>query len=89
MNEEDLVKRAQQGDVGAFELLAQLHSRSLYRMAYRMMNSAELAEDITQESLLKAYQNIQGFRGDSKFRSWLMQIVVNGLRLQEKTTSGK
>lgn len=80
MNEDDLVKRAQQGDVGAFELLAQLHSRALYRMAYRMMNSAELAEDITQESLLKAYQSIQGFRGESKFRSWLMQIVVNTSR---------
>ena len=46
-------------------------------MAYRMVNSAEAAEDITQEALIKAYQNMGSFRGDSKFSSWLIQIVVN------------
>jgi RNA polymerase sigma-70 factor (ECF subfamily) len=77
LNEEDLVRRAQGGDRGAFELLAKLHARTLYRMAYRMVNSAEVAEDVTQEALLKAYQNIGSFRGDSKFSSWLIQIVMN------------
>jgi RNA polymerase sigma-70 factor (ECF subfamily) len=77
LNEEDLVKRAQEGDKGAFELLAKLHARTLYRMAYRMVNSAEVAEDITQEALMKAYQNMGSFRGESKFSSWLIQIVVN------------
>ncbi len=77
MNEEDLVRRAQSGDKGAFELLAKLHARTLFRMAYRLVNSAEVAEDITQEALMKAYQNIGSFRGDSKFSSWLIQIVVN------------
>ena len=87
LNEEDLVKRAQQGDRGAFELLAKLHARTLYRMAFRMVNKAELAEDITQESLLKAYQNIGSFRGESKFSSWLIQIVVNTGRNQLRSLS--
>jgi RNA polymerase sigma-70 factor (ECF subfamily) len=87
LNEEDLLRRAQGGDREAFELLAQLHARTMYRMAYRMMNSAELAEDVTQESLLKAFQNISSFRGESKFSSWLIQIVLNTSRNMLRTFS--
>ncbi len=77
LNEDDLVKRAQEGDRGAFELLAKLHARTMYRMAFRVVGSAELAEDVTQEALMKAYQNIGSFRGESKFSSWMIQITLN------------
>lgn len=87
MVEADLVKRAQEGDRGAFELLAQLHARAMYRMAFRMMGSAELAEDVTQEALLRAYTNIKSFRGDSKFSSWLLQIVINSSRNLHRSLS--
>ena len=77
MVEIDLVRRAQEGDKGAFDLLAQLHARAMFRMAFRMMRSVEQAEDVTQEALIRAYNNIRSFRGDSKFSSWILQIVVN------------
>jgi len=77
VNEKDLVQKVKVGDVGAFELLVRLHHQAIYHMAFRYMKDHGAADDVVQESFLKAFKSIANFRGDSSFKSWLMRIVIN------------
>lgn len=71
-----LVAWAQHGDRDAFNQLAERYERQVYNVAFRMLGNSQLAEDITQETLLKAYRGIAGFRGDN-LRAWLLRIASN------------
>ena len=77
-SERDLVRRAQNGDLDAFEILVGQHSKSIYGHIYRMVRGRrEEAEDLTQEAMLRAFKAIGRFRNDCKFSSWLRRIAVN------------
>ncbi len=76
-NEEDpLIKAAAIGNLDAFNQLVLMYQDMAYHHALAMLDDTYQAEDATQESFIKAFQNISSFRGGS-FRSWLMRIVTN------------
>ena len=72
-----LVDRARAGDAGAFSELVQQYERKVYRLAKHITQNDEDAEDVLQESFLKAYTHLDSFHGDSKFYTWLVRIAVN------------
>ena len=75
-DETELVARAQQGDLDAFNVLVEIHQRAVFNLAFRMIGHRTAAEDASQEAFLSAYRNIRSFRG-ANFRAWLMRIVAN------------
>ena len=79
-NEMELVHQACRGDREAYWRLVQPHLRAVLSIARTiLMNSAE-AEEVAQEAVLRARSNIQGFRGQVKFSTWLIQITINEAR---------
>lgn len=76
-DEQHLLHQAKQGDRQAFGRLVDRHMKRTYSVALRFMNDRHLAEEVVQESFVKAYQAIGSFRGDSEFTTWLYRIVVN------------
>lgn len=75
--EDLLVERAQKGDVSAFSELVKRYERYVLNLVYRTLGRAEDAEDIAQETFVKAYLNIRKFKGESKFSTWLSKIAIN------------
>lgn len=71
------VALARGGDQEAFRLLVDRHSRSLYRLAFRMTGRAEDAEDVVQETLVRAYRQLGRFEARSNFGTWLYRIGFN------------
>ncbi|MBM3323284.1 sigma-70 family RNA polymerase sigma factor [candidate division WOR-3 bacterium] len=76
-DEEVLVQRAARGDEDAFAVLLNRYKGMMYSMAYRLMRDPGRAEDMAQETFIKAYAALPGFRGQSKFSSWLYRICYN------------
>ena len=72
-----LVARVREGDATAFDDLVNKYERKIFRLAKNITNNEEDAEDILQETFLKAYSHISGFQGNSKFYTWLVRIAVN------------
>mgnify|MGYP001486545343 CR=1 FL=1 len=77
MDDVSLVALAQQGDAPAFSELVSRYDRKIFRLARHITNSDEDAEDVLQETFLKAYEHLDGFQGNSKFYTWLVRIAVN------------
>jgi RNA polymerase sigma-70 factor, ECF subfamily len=77
LDEQTLVVRAQEGDAGAFEVLARRHQAALYRVAVQVIGDPAEAEDAVQEALLDAWRRIGLFRGESSFATWMYRIVTN------------
>lgn len=77
LNERDLVLRARQGDVAAFEELIEDQQEKIYNLSYRMVGNQEDAMDLTQEALLKAFRSLKSFRFQAKFSTWLYRIATN------------
>src|SRR5277367_3938111 len=75
-----LVRRAQSGHRGAFDLLVRKYQSKVLSVARRYARHPQLAEDIAQETLIRAYRGLQQFRGDSSFYTWLYRITVNSAR---------
>lgn len=75
-DEETLVMAASNGDLDAFNQLVLTHQDLAYQHAYSLLGDQASAEDITQDSFIKAFQALNGFRGGS-FRGWLLRIVTN------------
>ena len=73
----ELVTQSQKGDAAAFEELVRHHQRMIHSLAFRMTGSLADAEDLAQETFLRAYEQIGKFRGTSKFSTWLYRIAVN------------
>lgn len=80
--DDELVARTLDGDVGAFNDLVSRWEGPLYKFVYRYLGDAEGARDICQEAFIRAYSNLDGFRGNAKFSSWLYQIALNLCRSQ-------
>lgn len=71
------VARARAGDRDAFQALVEKHSRNVFQLAFRMTGNEEDAEDVVQETFLKAYRNLQRFAGQAEFSTWLHRIAAN------------
>lgn len=78
--DQQLVERVQRGDKHAFELLVAKYQRRLNRLISRFVRDAAEAEDVTQESFIKAYRALPAFRGDSAFYTWLYRIGINAAK---------
>lgn len=76
-SETELIRLAQSGDSDAFCDLARRYERRIYSLALYYCRSSHDAEDLSQEAWLKAYRNIQSFRGESSFYTWLRKITIN------------
>ncbi|MBV9158642.1 MAG: RNA polymerase sigma factor [Acidobacteriaceae bacterium] len=76
-DEPALVARAKAGDMSAFSDLVQHYDRRIFRMAKQITQNDDDAEDVLQESFLKAYTHLDDFQGNSKFYTWLVRIAVN------------
>jgi RNA polymerase sigma-70 factor (ECF subfamily) len=75
--ERDAIAACQRGEREAFDLLVARYQRPIYRLCFRYVNNHEDANDLAQESFLKAWRGISRFRGDSAFSTWLYRIAVN------------
>jgi RNA polymerase sigma-70 factor (ECF subfamily) len=72
-----LVKRVQAGDLSAYDELVRRYQEHIYGTIYHMTANHEDANDLTQETFIKAYQALRSFKGDSSFFTWLYRIAVN------------
>jgi RNA polymerase sigma-70 factor (ECF subfamily) len=72
----ELVERAKSGDLHAFEALANRHEQRVYSLALRMLRQEQDAEDVTQQTFLSALENLNGFRGEASFSTWLLRIAT-------------
>jgi RNA polymerase sigma-70 factor (ECF subfamily) len=72
-----VLARARQGDSEAFRFLVERHSRSAFRLAYRMTGNEHDAEDVVQDSFLRAYRQLGRFESRAHFGTWLHRIVAN------------
>jgi RNA polymerase sigma-70 factor (ECF subfamily) len=71
------VAKARSGDNEAFRALVERHSRTVFRLAYRMTGNEEDAEDVVQEAFLKAYRRLDQFEDRANFGSWVYRIAAN------------
>jgi RNA polymerase sigma-70 factor (ECF subfamily) len=72
-----LVKRVQQGDRSAFDLLVLKYQHKILKLIMRYVRDSSEALDVAQEAFLKAYRAVRSFRGDSAFYTWLYRIAIN------------
>ncbi|MFO7692666.1 MAG: sigma-70 family RNA polymerase sigma factor [Vicinamibacterales bacterium] len=72
-----VVARVKAGDHDAFRHLVERHSRSVFRLAYRLTGHEQDAEDVVQETFLRAFREIRRFEARSSFATWLYRITVN------------
>ncbi|MCW5556576.1 MAG: sigma-70 family RNA polymerase sigma factor [Verrucomicrobiae bacterium] len=75
--EREQVTRAQSGDMDAFTELVVRHQRQIHALAYRLTGSVTEAEDLAQETFIRAWRQIGTFRGESAFHTWLCRIAVH------------
>ena len=82
--EKELIKRVQNGNVNAFSTLVDRHKNMVYSLVFKLIKSSEDAEEVAQDSFLKAFKSIKQFKGNSKFSTWLYKIAyftaINHLR---------
>src|ERR671937_1184670 len=71
------VARAQSGDADAYRVLVERHGRALFRLAFRMTGNEQDAEDVVQESFLRAYRQLGKFDERASFGTWLYRIAAN------------
>ncbi len=76
-DESALVAKAREGDLTAFNELVNTYSRKIFRLAKHITQNDEDAEDVLQETFLKAFEHLSGFQGQSKFYTWIVRIAVN------------
>src|SRR5947208_6635178 len=75
--EREMVKQAKAGDMGAYDELVKLYQERIYATIYHMTANHEDANDLAQETFIKAYQALKSFKGDSSFFTWVYRIAVN------------
>lgn len=75
-NEQEIIRRARQGDGDAFRRLVEEHQTQVYRIALRMCGEAA-ADDVTQEAFLTAWRALPSFRGECRFSTWLYRLTTN------------
>jgi RNA polymerase sigma-70 factor (ECF subfamily) len=80
-----LVRRCQDGDLNLYELLVNRHRQKVYNVVYGIVHNAEDANDLCQETFVKAWQSLRRFKAESAFYTWLYRIATNlGIDHQRK-----
>src|ERR1022692_4179469 len=77
VEEMDLVKQARRGDFTAYDELVKRYQERIYATVYHMTSNHEDANDLAQDSFIKAFQALKSFKGGSSFYTWLYRIAVN------------
>jgi len=77
VHESVLVKRARQGDLGAYDDLVRRYQERIYATVYHMTSNHEDANDLAQEAFIKAFHALKSFKGGSSFYTWVYRIAVN------------
>lgn len=77
MSEEQLIRRAQQGDNGAFEELLLLHQKKVYNLCLRMSANPDDALDLSQEAFLRAWRSLGQYQFEASFSTWLFRLTSN------------
>lgn len=72
-----LVRKAQAGDLGAYDELIRRYQERIYGLAYHLTSNHEEANDIAQETFIKAWRALSGFKGDASFYTWIYRIAYN------------
>ncbi|MFQ5630749.1 MAG: RNA polymerase sigma factor [bacterium] len=75
--ETNLIKRAQNGDTQAFDALVRLHDRRILQITYSMLSHLQDAQDVYQETFIRAYVKLESYRFESSFATWLGRIAIN------------
>jgi len=88
IDEGTLVAQAREGDTRAFGELVRRYEGKIFRLAQHVTQNREDAEDVLQETFMKAYEHLDQFKGDSKFYTWIVRIAVNQalMKLRRKKT---
>ena len=86
--EASVIARILAGERELFHDLIRPYERGLYVAAYSLLQNEADAEDVAQESVIKAYKGLKSFRGDAKFSTWLMAITLNEARSRLRQTKG-
>jgi len=81
-DEQALIDRVRAGDCEAFYELVRPHERAIYITAYSILQEQAEAEDVAQETVLKAFRNLHQFRGDARFGTWIITIAMNEARMR-------
>ncbi len=74
---QELIDRCRKGDRKSYYQLYKLYSKSMYNVGYRIVNNEDEAQDVLQEAFISAFYNLESYRGDSAFGTWLKRIVIN------------
>lgn len=77
INDQHYINRVRKGDVNSFAYLVNTYKDLVFSLSYKMTKSREDAEEITQDTFIKAYKNLSKFKGDSKFSTWLYRIAYH------------
>ncbi len=83
-----LVQRGLQGDRQALEALVNHYHGALFKLAYRMLGNGEDAADVTQTTFLKAFENLESYKAEYKFFSWIYRIAINEALNTRRRASG-
>ena len=83
MDEATLIRRSQDGDLAAFNVLVDTYQQLAFTVAYRLLADGDTAADVTQDAFISAYEHIRSFRGGS-FKAWLLRIVTNACHDQHR-----
>ena len=75
--EEAILKAFRSGDAAAFDALIGMYSAKLYKVAYALLGSRQDAEEVVQDTFLRAYRALRSFRGESSLETWLHRIALN------------
>src|SRR5438874_13486902 len=87
-DETEVLSLAREGDVKAFSELVRRYEGKIFRLAQHITQNREDAEDVLQETFLKAYEHLDQFQGNSKFYTWIVRIAVNQalMKLRKRKT---
>lgn len=77
MSDQDMVRAVLAGDAHAYRGLVEKYQQRVYHVVFGMVRNREDARDLTQEAFIKAFRNLEGFRQDSRFYTWLYRIAMN------------
>lgn len=75
--DQELVRRVQQGDKKAFDVLVMKYQQRIVKLISRYVRDQDEVQDVSQEAFIKAYRALANFRGDSAFYTWLYRIAIN------------
>ncbi len=88
IDESRAVQRAREGDASAQRLLFDAHVHRVHALAFRMCGSEDMADDLTQDTFIRAFAQLPTFRGDAPFSAWLhriaVSVILNGLRSRRR-----